>query len=283
MRVSVIIPAKTTAEVLVRCLDSVAVQTYPSTLTQTIVCHTAMADVVASIADRFPTVLFVESPRSGPAAARNHGVGLSDGEIIAFLDVDCIADRNWLARGVESLQSAPKRIGAIGGKVRVTYAIPDHPSLLERYSRIMDFDQKFFIEDLYFSVTANMMTFRSVWNEIGGFDEESFPGYGSEDHDWGLRLTCGAFKTMYVPQMLTEHPAQSSFSEFARKMRAVTKSEAVLRCKYDFSQRPLFARIKTLIGRMRVIWRHGEGGTVFERIGLIGILWYEMFLTRMSM
>jgi len=59
--------------------------------------------------------------RSTPSKARNTGISCSNGDIIAFLDADCVAPNNWLQRLVEAFQKTGDKIGGIGGP----YAIPE--------------------------------------------------------------------------------------------------------------------------------------------------------------
>lgn len=54
--------------------------------------------------------------RQGSYAARNKGVELAKGKIIAFIDADCIPDKSWLERRYSYLVKSPK-CHDLGGNV----------------------------------------------------------------------------------------------------------------------------------------------------------------------
>ena len=66
-------------------------------------------------------IKIVKDVRSTRSKARNTGITCSNGDIIAFLDADCVAPNNWLQRLVETLKKTGDKIGGIGGP----YAIPE--------------------------------------------------------------------------------------------------------------------------------------------------------------
>jgi glycosyltransferase involved in cell wall biosynthesis len=66
-------------------------------------------------------IKIVKDIRSTPSKARNTGITCSNGDIIAFLDADCVAPNNWLQRLVETFKKTGDKIGGIGGP----YAIPE--------------------------------------------------------------------------------------------------------------------------------------------------------------
>lgn len=88
--VSVVIPAYNAEKTLARTLKSVLSQTLSSL--QVIVVDDGSKDRTPEIAREFaaqdPRVTAVSIPGSGVSAARNHGVSLSEGKYIRFVDAD---------------------------------------------------------------------------------------------------------------------------------------------------------------------------------------------------
>lgn len=78
-RVSVVIPAYNAQRTIKRCLDSVLAQDYPN----------------------FEVILVSEFGRGN---ARNAGIKAASGEIIAMIDADCIAPKNWLTNLTKNLK-----------------------------------------------------------------------------------------------------------------------------------------------------------------------------------
>lgn len=89
--VSVIIPTYNRAHLIERAIQSVLLQEYSPL--EIIVVDDGSTDNTADLMTRmYPQVSYVKQTNSGPSAARNHGIRLSSGEIIMFLDSDDV----WL-------------------------------------------------------------------------------------------------------------------------------------------------------------------------------------------
>lgn len=100
--VSVVMPAHNEEQYISECLHSLKDQDYPADRFEIIVVDNNSTDRTVEIAKSFGvTVLHKES---GPVGAvRNHGVAHAQGEVIAFIDSDCVAPNNWITKGVELL------------------------------------------------------------------------------------------------------------------------------------------------------------------------------------
>lgn len=97
MKVSVIIPLYNKAPYVRRALDSVAAQTFADF--EVIVVDDGSTDDGPAIARDYgdPRFRLIQQTNAGPGAARNAGVALAKGELIAFLD----ADDEWLPEYLE--------------------------------------------------------------------------------------------------------------------------------------------------------------------------------------
>jgi hypothetical protein len=85
--VSVIIPTYNRAHLIERAIQSVLLQEY-SPLEIIVVDDGSTDNTTDLIARKYPQVSYVKQTNSGPSAARNHGIRLSSGDIIMFLDSD---------------------------------------------------------------------------------------------------------------------------------------------------------------------------------------------------
>lgn len=84
--VSVVVPAYNAAATLPACLDSLAAQTYPRV--EVVVVDDGSIDDTPTVLDRYPAITRDRIVNGGTAAARNRGLELATGEVVAFLDSD---------------------------------------------------------------------------------------------------------------------------------------------------------------------------------------------------
>jgi glycosyltransferase involved in cell wall biosynthesis len=97
-KVSVIIPTYNNAALLHETLDGVRRQTFKDL--EVIVVDDGSTDDTAGVVRRYaPNIYYVHQSNQGPAAARNKGAAVAQGEFIAFCDHDDI----WNERHVETL------------------------------------------------------------------------------------------------------------------------------------------------------------------------------------
>ena len=97
-KVSVVIPTYNNALLLPETLDGVRRQTCQDL--EIIVVDDGSTDHTAEMIERYdPTIRYLRQSNQGPAAARNKGVSLAQGEFIAFCDHDDI----WNERHLEVL------------------------------------------------------------------------------------------------------------------------------------------------------------------------------------
>ena len=96
--VSVIISAYNVADYIGAAIDSTLAQTYPNL--EVIVVNDGSTDDTAAVIERYRAdVVIVDRPNGGPSAARNSGLRVARGALIAMLD----GDDTWLPDRIERL------------------------------------------------------------------------------------------------------------------------------------------------------------------------------------
>jgi glycosyltransferase involved in cell wall biosynthesis len=212
MKVSIIIPHLNQPQMLDRCLTSLQRQVDALKGTEVIVVDNGSQRQPLDICNRFKFVRLEREMVPGPGMARNRGISLASGEVLAFIDADCIAEENWLA-SVTSIFSDHETVKVIGGDVRIAYDDPNKLTALEAYESVFAFRQKEYIEKHHFSGTGNLAMRREIFAAVG-----PFAGIGvAEDRDWGRRAFDHGILVTYVKDMIVYHPARNSFSELAHK------------------------------------------------------------------
>jgi glycosyltransferase involved in cell wall biosynthesis len=223
--VSVIIPVHNDFEGLQRCLRGLEAQDYPFTSLEVLVVDNGSTEDSTETQRLFPWVKFLKEMTPGPAAARNKGLEHAKGEIIALIDSDCIPSREWLSSGVSALN--PKQnIKIIGGRIPFRFQNPHQPNMVELYEYAFELDQKRRIEWHNVCPTANLFTYRSVFEHVGYFD----PKYLSfEDHNWSHRALDLGYTLHYSHEASVEHWARTSLRAIVSKRIRDTGGEFLRR------------------------------------------------------
>lgn len=210
--ISIIVPHLDQPDHLRRCIASLQAQGRPKQEIEIIVVDNGSKSLPIEICSRSPGVTLLCERTPGPGPARNLGVSRAQGEILAFIDADCIADPGWLSE-IEHCFSERADIGIIGGDVRIACQDPRRLTLLESYESIFAFRMREYIAKQGFTGTGNLAVRADILAAVGPFGGIDI----AEDRDWGQRALRLGFRTHYRPQMIVFHPARKNLAEIARK------------------------------------------------------------------
>lgn len=211
--VSVIIPVFNDAVRLALCLKALEEQTYPAERYEVIVVDNGSTENIEAVCKKFEQATYAHEPKPGSYAARNSGIALAKGDVLAFTDADCIPRQDWLEKGVKRLTSAPG-CGLLGGRIKIFFRNPGRPTAAELYESVFALQQKGYIEKDNFGATANVFTFRSVFKEVGLFNDTMKSG---GDQDWGKRVFSAGYPVLYADDVVVDHPARFSLAEIYRR------------------------------------------------------------------
>jgi glycosyltransferase involved in cell wall biosynthesis len=179
--ISVVIPAYNPGPGLDACLASLCAQDVRAGAEVIVVDDGSTHPV--EIDPGLQRLRLLRLPRNlGRAAARNAGAHAACGDLLAFLDSDCVPDSSqWLQAHVDALTA---------GAIATTGPLTGGPSpFWDRYQRDVSSRRRsqHAAGDEYAGTTANLAVTRAAFMQIGGFDE-AYSGYGFEDRDLLLRL-----------------------------------------------------------------------------------------------
>lgn len=208
-RISVVIPHLNQPDHLVRCLA--ALDRGDRQPDEVIVVDNGSRDLPQAVCAARPGTVLLQEPQPGPGMARNRGVAASTGDILAFIDADCLAAPEWLAEVAAGFSDRSAMI--LGGDVRIGCVDPRHPTLTEAYESIYAYRMDKYIARQGFTGTGNLAVRREVLLDVGPFAGIEV----AEDRDWGQRATSKGYKIRYVAAMRVYHPARTSLSELYRK------------------------------------------------------------------
>jgi glycosyltransferase involved in cell wall biosynthesis len=188
--VSVVIPAYNRAGIIGETIENVFAQTY-SNIELIVIDDGSTDDTVAVLKSYGDRIRWAVQENAGPAAARNHGIRLAKGEIVAFQDSDDSWHPTKIERQVSLLQRAGQSVVCCicnsvvelpGIAVRSFENAPIHPPFEEGIW--LNPAEVLATRFILFNQAAAIR--RDVLLRIGGFDESLRL---LEDMDLGLRLS----------------------------------------------------------------------------------------------
>ena len=220
-KVSVVVACYNGARTLKACLDSLSRLNYPDY--ELIMIDDGSLDASAQIASLYPNLRYFRQSNQGLSVARNSGIALATGEIIAFTDADCRADEDWLYYLIGDLIDAgyagiggpnllPPEDSAVAAAVMVSPGGPAHVMLTDRLAEHIP--------------GCNMAFFRSAIEEIGGFDP-IFRKAG-DDVDVCWRLQQSGYRLGFSPSAFVWHYRRSTVRDYLKQQRGYGEAEALL-------------------------------------------------------
>jgi glycosyltransferase involved in cell wall biosynthesis len=241
---SVIIPVFNNSKGLELCLAALDQQTYPKSLFKVIVIDNGSKDFdqLKEVVSGYSFVVLGCEDTPGSYAARNKGLSLAEGDIIAFTDSDCIPEDNWLEQGIKQLKST-ENCGQVLGKVKLFFQNSSKPTLVEVYESLTALDQEKMLSQLRGGATANMFTWKHVIDKIGPFNSRL---KSSGDIELGRRVYEAGYRQIFAPDVIVNHPARTTFQELKQRSIRISGGSYGLCIKPDdtFAQRfKMFCRL----------------------------------------
>jgi glycosyltransferase involved in cell wall biosynthesis len=175
--VSVILPTRDRARFIGEAIASVQAQSFAD-WELIIVDDGSTDDTAAAVAPYLADarIRYIGQPWKGASAARNHGLKLARGALIAYIDSDNFWYRDFLAAAVNELASDPA-VDLVYGALVI-----DSPHLGDTRLLWRPFDRDLLMSANY--IDMNVIVHRkSLVERYGGFDEEI-----SRVNDWDLIL-----------------------------------------------------------------------------------------------
>lgn len=234
-KVSVIIPTFKDWDRLIKCLRALELQTYPKADFEVIVVNNDPLGVVPNF-NVEENVVIIDESKKGSYAARNAGVQIAKGVVLAFTDADCIPQPEWLESGITTLFSSGSSL--LAGKVQF-YFRKEAPNAWEYIDAAGKMNQKNYVEKYGFAATANLFVRSEMFDKYGLFNEKLQSG---GDYEFTRRLVKKGERLVYFQNAIVLHPARSSLSEKLKKTVRVAKGQSQLEKLGLLEQGPLRIR-----------------------------------------
>jgi hypothetical protein len=190
LRVSVVIPAYNRSAQLRKTLQALAAQRADSPEFEVHVADDGSEEDLEAVVASVPSLDIHyhrrDRDRFGAGQARNLAAASAEGDILVFLDSDCLVEPDFVL-GHASWHTTGEKTVVIGGRSRAVMGssdeLADYRKRLRRRTAGLQHGNEVFRS----FVTANVSLPRGLFQEVGGFDER-FHRWGGEDTELGWRL-----------------------------------------------------------------------------------------------
>ena len=224
--VTVIIPTRDRKNDLLECLNGVFNVEYPKDKIEVIVVDDGSRDGTADALVPYPCKVVSNGESRGQSYCRNMGASEATRDILAFLDSDCIADREWLKDLVPYFCS--DSVGAVGGFVDGCL-LETHLDRYEKVCSSLNMGRYLLYgasdNSTMYVPTCNMLVRRRTYDRVGGIREEMHVG---EDVDLCWRIREKGQEVLYVPSGAVKHKHRSRLGRMLLRRAQYGTSEALL-------------------------------------------------------
>jgi GT2 family glycosyltransferase len=209
--ISIIIPALNEEKMIGRCLESLAHLEFPHDRFEIVVVDNGSSDGTVAIAksfqDRF-NLKILQKTGVRISGLRNLGAREARGAILAFLDADCLAPRDWLDRIVELTPS--ENAGVLGAH----YLLPENSTWVGRiWHRYQEAEKSGEVSHV---PAGDLIMRHEDFLRLGGFDETI---QTNEDYELCERVRAAGIAVRAFPQIGVIHlgTAQSLHAFFRKQ------------------------------------------------------------------
>lgn len=233
--ISVVVAVRNEVQYIEKCIKSLANQDYPD---YEIIVVDGMSDddtyeLLKKLQKKYDFKL-LRNERRNAAAGRNIGIGVARGDVIAFIDGDAVASRNWLS----SIAKAFERNSAVGVggpdllpedseyKARAIGLVMTSP--LARGGRLNPSTQHTMMEKERYVEhipTCNLCLKKEIFQEVGTFDENFVKG---QDLELNYRIVKAGYKLLYSPSIKVVHYRKHHIRHFASQIYKWAKAKVAI-------------------------------------------------------
>lgn len=195
-KVSVVIPCYNGGKRIINTIEYLKRQSYENF--EIIVVNDGSTDDTESIlADiKMENFRYAMQANKGIAAARDLGVGIAEGEIIAFTDDDRMPDKDWIKNAVNCFND--ESVTGVQGSIILIDRKEVNPITMRAQRDITELDWRF--------ATANIFYRKEAILDVGGFDHRF--KINAEDGDLAWRIIKNNGRIVFCKDSIIKHKAK---------------------------------------------------------------------------
>jgi glycosyltransferase involved in cell wall biosynthesis len=207
MRVSLVIPGRNVAGTIRSCLEAVVPLLDQHGLKEIIFVDDGSTDDTEKIVQQYP-VRYIGKEAKGPGAARNTGWQVAEGELVWFIDADCIAEPTALSILLEYMKDS--QIAGAGGsygnaRKDSLLACLIHEEIVERHCRMPS--------RVNFLASFNVLYRIEMLKRVGGFDESYLK---AQDAELSYRIRETGGQLVFDRRSIVKHYHPVKLSSYLR-------------------------------------------------------------------
>ncbi|VAW54773.1 hypothetical protein MNBD_GAMMA06-593 [hydrothermal vent metagenome] len=191
MKLSIITPMYNSGQYIGRMIQALKDLDSPQDQFEIIIIDNGSSDNSVKIVKEFDLSCSIMRNAS-ISQMRNAGAEKAKGEILGFIDSDCIVSDDWAKKAIGFIADD---LGVVGGY----YGLGDSPGWVEKTWHGL---KKNVTGDVSFVSAGNMVIKAKLFNEIGGFDESVETG---EDWDLCQRVIGAGYRVVNQPSLNVKH------------------------------------------------------------------------------
>jgi glycosyltransferase involved in cell wall biosynthesis len=210
-------------------LNSLMLQTIGREKYEVVVVDNRSTDKTRKIVHQF-NVRYLFSSSSSVYGARNEAVKVSKGKYLAFIDSDCIANQDWLQKGLEGLKNADLLSGKTEPQIskdRILYA----------YDKYIMRPGKYMGDDVN-PAAGNMFCSRGLFEELDGFNCHSRT---AADSLFAIQARQRKKRIGYASSAIVYHPVDSFYRRIRRSFREGSGSS--IKAPVVYKNQSIYSRI----------------------------------------
>ncbi len=210
--VSIVIPVFGQIEYTTRCLASIAANT-PTAAFEVIVVDDCSPDDTAVALQRIDGIRLIHNEENqGFIRSCNAGAAIARGQYLHFLNNDTVVTRGWLDELLRTFDAFPGT-GFVGsklvypdGRLQEAGAIIWQDGSAWNFGRDQDaaLPTYNYAREVDYCSGASIVVPKSLFDELGGFDERYLPAY-CEDADLALKVRAAGYRVIYQPLSTVFH------------------------------------------------------------------------------
>lgn len=211
-QVSIVIPVYNQFEFTYNCVNSIIKNSGDITY-EIIIANDCSTDLTVQIDDILPGVKCITNEQNLRFLRNcNNAAKYAEGKYILFLNNDTQVMENWLEPLVTLIESADD-IGMVGSKlIYPDGSLQEAGGILWKDGSAWNFGNRQnpnqpefnYVKQVDYISGAAIMIGRTLWEEIGGFDELFAPAY-CEDSDLAFTVRKMGYRVMYQPKSVVVH------------------------------------------------------------------------------